>query len=100
MALNPAENTEITNAGFAIVPDSGTTDPAKVRNGGTEINRTRYYIALLKNRFMDNLSTVPVNKGGTGATVKGSARTNLGIMSGTSEPPSGASGDIYFKIIG
>ena len=43
--------------------------------------------------------TVPVSKGGTGATAKAAARKNLGITSGTSAPSGGSSGDIYFQII-
>ena len=43
-----------------------------------------------------SLSTVPVTSGGTGATSKSGARTNLGINSGTSLPSSGTAGDIFF----
>lgn len=43
-----------------------------------------------------SVSTVPVANGGTGATGKSGARTNLGITSGTSLPSSGSNGDIFF----
>ena len=43
-----------------------------------------------------SLSTVPITSGGTGATSKSGARTNLGIDSGTSLPASGTIGDIFF----
>lgn len=41
--------------------------------------------------------TLGVDHGGTGATTKASARTNLGISSGTTAPSGGANGDIYFQ---
>ena len=44
-------------------------------------------------------STLALNKGGTGATTKTGAKTNLGITYGTTLPTSGMSeGDIFFKI--
>lgn len=41
-------------------------------------------------------NAVAVSKGGTGATTKSGARTNLGITSGTSLPSTGSNGDIFF----
>lgn len=67
-------------AGFALV--SGATDLAK--DGDTEINRTRDYVAQVK-------VTIP--------TSKTAFRTASGITSGTGDPSGGADGDIYFKII-
>lgn len=66
-------------AGYALV--SGGSD---FREGDTEINRTRDYLAQLK-------ATVPVSKSGF--------RTAAGISSGTADPSGGADGDIYFKIV-
>lgn len=67
---------DAAQAGFPLVPDSGSG--GEVKYGAREINRTRDFIAQLK------------------AIV--STRT---ISSGTSTPAntSGANGDIYFKII-
>jgi hypothetical protein len=85
-------------AGFALVPDTGVG--GEVRNGARELNRTRDYIAQVKNLI---LAVWPVNKGGTGATTASEARTNLGICGeityGTSMPSGGSNGDIYFKYV-
>lgn len=48
----------------------------------------------------DNITsgTLPLSRGGVGATSKSGARTNLGITSGTGAPPSsGTAGDIYIQ---
>lgn len=81
-------------AGYSLVPDTG--EEGRVRWGAREINRTRDFIALVKNSV---LSVWPVNRGGTGANNKATARTNLGINSGTTDPTGGSSGDVYFKIV-
>ena len=92
-----AEGDQAAVAGFAVVPDTGPDAAAKVRWGAREINRTRDYIAQVKNSIM---AVWPVTAGGTGASTKDEARRNLGISSGTGLPPSdGQPGDIYFKII-
>lgn len=69
-------------AGFAIV--SGTS--GLVKDGDTEINRTRDYVAQVK-------ATIPVGKA--------AYRTAAGITSGTADPSSGTGndGDIYLKIL-
>jgi len=67
-------------AGFAIL--NGGVD--LVKDGDTEINRSRDYIAQTK-------ALIPVGKSGY--------RTAAGISSGTADPTGGADGDIYFKII-
>lgn len=85
--------------GYPIIGTSGIT--AQAKQGGVEINRTRDFVAQLKNLI---LSTWPVSRGGTGATTAAGARTNLGISSGTaaaSDTVGGnVDGNIYFKIIG
>lgn len=40
---------------------------------------------------------VPIANGGTGATSKAGAKANLGISYGTSAPSGGDNGDIYFQ---
>lgn len=69
-------------AGFSLVPDTG--EEGRVRWGAREINRTRDYVAQVKN-------TVPVGK----SNYRGAA----GITSGTASPTGGNDGDIYFKIL-
>lgn len=84
-------------AGYPVVP--GTGDGGEVRLGAQEINRTRDFLAQVKATI---LSVWPVNKGGTGATTAASARTNLGIRSGTgpANDANGGStdGNIYFRL--
>lgn len=65
-------------AGMDLVPSSGATGSAgRVRQGWQQINKTRDYIAQKMNAV---LATVwPVNKGGTGATDAGGARSNLKV---------------------
>lgn len=70
-------------AGYPLVPDTG--EQGRVRWGALEINRTRDFIAAVKN-------LIPVGKSGY--------RTASGISSGTADPSGGADGDIYFKIVG
>lgn len=69
-------------AGYSLVPDSG--EEGKVKWGSRELNRTRDYIANLKD-------LIPFGKP--------AFRTAAGISSGTAEPAGGADGDIYFKIL-
>lgn len=71
-------------AGYPLVPDTG--EEGRVRWGAREINRTRDFIALVKN-------LIPVGKA--------NYRTAAGITSGTGDPnnANGNDGDIYFKIL-
>lgn len=70
-------------AGYALVPDMGTDD-ARVRWGAREINRTRDWLAQLRNQIPG---------------LPAAWRTKAGISSGTSAPSGGSDGDIYFQII-
>jgi len=74
---------DATADGYPTVPDTGSDD-ARVRWGAREINRTRDFIAQLKN-------LIPTSKAGF--------RTSSGISSGTTVPAdtTGADGDIFFK---
>lgn len=81
-----------------------TTQPVYVDNG--VVKAIGYTIAKsvpANALFTDttNLSsmtgTLAVANGGTGGTTKATARTNLGISSGTASPSGGADGDIYFQ---
>lgn len=69
-------------AGFGIVQETG--EEGRVRWGAREINRTRDFLAQVKN-------SIPVGKS--------AYRSAAGITSGTAEPTGGSDGDIYFKII-
>lgn len=81
-------------AGYSLVPNTG--EEGKVRYGAREINRTRDYVAQVKNLI---LAVWPVSRGGTGGTTKATARSNLGITSGTSVPANsvGENGDVFFR---
>jgi hypothetical protein len=69
--------------GYPLVPETG--EQGRVRWGALEINRTRDFIAVVKN-------LIPVGKSGY--------RTAAGISSGTADPSGGSDGDIYLKIVG
>lgn len=69
-------------AGYPTVPDTG--EQGRVRWGGQEINRTRDFIAAVKNMLPGS---------------KPAYRTAAGISSGTGDPTGGNDGDIYFKIV-
>ena len=73
---------DATAAGYPLVPGSGTE--GKVKFGYREINRTRDFVAIVKN-------LIPVGKD--------AYRTNSGISAGTSNPSGGSDGDIYFKVL-
>lgn len=81
-------------AGYPVVPDTG--EEGRVRWGAREINRTRDYIAQVKALIP---AVWPVANGGTGATNKAAARTNLGLRSGLTAPSGGDNGDWYAMII-
>lgn len=73
---------DATAAGFPLVPDTG--EEGRVRWGGRELNRTRDFIAQVRNLIPGS---------------KTAYRTAAGISSGTAEPSGGNDGDIYFKIL-
>lgn len=83
-------------AGYPIVPNTG--EEGKVRYGAREINRTRDFIAQVQALI---LAVWPVTRGGTGGTTKATARTNLGVTSGTAVPSNatGTDGDVFFKTL-
>lgn len=86
---------EAQAAGFPLVPETGE-ELARVRWGAQEINRTRDFIAQVRNMIPN---VWPISKGGTGANNHLQARVNLGIQHGTADPSGGSNGDIYFKIV-
>jgi hypothetical protein len=71
---------EALAAGYSLVSNTDL-----VKDGATEVNRTRDYVAEVK-------STVP--------TGKAAYRAAAGITSGVADPTGGVDGDIYFKIVG
>jgi len=75
---------DATAAGYSLVPNTG--EDGRVRYGGREINRTRDFIAAVKN-------LIPIGKAGF--------RTAAGITSGTLDPinTDGQDGDIYIKTL-
>lgn len=73
------------------LPDVPDTDV--VGAGNDAINATRHELNDLALRVQ------PVNLGGTGGTTRPTARSGIGITSGTANPSGGADGDIYFKIV-
>ena len=88
---NSSYITVLGNSG-AFTPSNGTW-VTSLSSYGTQIATTQINAA-------DTLSsTLAITKGGTGATTKLNAKTNLGISYGTTLPTSGMSeGDIFFKI--
>ena len=81
-------------SGYATVPESG--ENGRVRWGAREINRTRDFLAQIKQAIPN---VWPINRGGTGGTTKIEAKTSLGITYGALLPTGGSEGDIYFRIL-
>lgn len=75
-------------AGYPLVPNTG--EEGKVRYGAREINRTRDFVAQVKNLI---LTVWPVSRGGTGGTTKAEARLGLGFTSSTTVPSNGTGTD-------
>lgn len=73
---------DATAAGYALVPNTG--DLGKVKLGAQEINRTRDYIAQLKD-------TIPVGHAGYQAA----AGITIGATNTAPNNANGADGDIY-----
>jgi hypothetical protein len=73
---------DATAIGLPLVPDTG--EEGRVRWGGRELNRTRDFIAQVRNLIPSSRTAY---------------RTAAGISSGTAEPTGGVDGDIYFKIL-
>lgn len=73
---------EATAAGLPLVPDTG--EEGRVRWGGRELNRTRDFVAQVRNLLPGS---------------KTAYRSAAGISSGTADPTGGNDGDIYFKIL-
>ena len=65
---------ESQDAGFGFVPNTG--EEGKVKWGAREINRTRDFLAQVKDLI---LNVWPVTRGGTGSTTAVGARSNLGL---------------------
>lgn len=84
-------------AGYPLVPNTGSED-ARVRYGAREINRTRDFVAQIKNLIV---AIWPITAGGTGANTKNGARTNLGMTSGPTVPANsvGDDGDFFFRVV-
>lgn len=76
-------------AGYPLVPNEGTD--GRVRFGAREINRTRDFVAEVKEDVEDVRSDVPSSKS--------QFRIRSGITSGTAAPSGGANGDIYLRIM-
>lgn len=72
---------EAIAAGYMVVPNEG--EDGKVRYGAREINRTRDYIAQVRNEL---------------PATNAAARLRAGISSGQAAPTGGVDGDIYFQI--
>lgn len=72
-------------ANYPLVPDTG--EEGRVRWGAREINRTRDFIALVKQMIPGS---------------KSEYRAAVGISAGkvNPSPQGGSNGDIYFKIVG
>ena len=73
---------DAVNGGYPLVPETG--EEGRIRWGAREINRTRDFVALVKN-------LIPNSKSGY--------RTAAGITAGVANPTGGTDGDIYLKII-
>lgn len=82
--------------GYPLVPNTG--EEGKVRYGAREINRTRDFVAQVKNLI---LAVWPVSRGGTGGTTKATARAGLGFTSGAAVPSNatGEDGDWFGKTL-
>lgn len=103
------------------LPLPSIPDSAKITDGNDEMNTTRAAlnavgadvaaikpdVATLKNQMVtvqndiasEKTRVQPTNLGGTGGTTRATARSGIGITSGTAAPSGGSDGDIYFQIV-
>lgn len=79
------------------LPDVPASD--KVRQGNVRMTETRQVVNALQGTVDTRVQ--PVTLGGTGATTRAAAKTNLGFTYGTGNPPTSGvvDGDVYFKIV-
>ena len=76
-------------AGYPLVTSTGAT--GLVKDGYTEINRTRDFVAQVKNLIV---AIRPVSAGGTGPSDASTAKQNLGIRFGTANPSDAVGGNV------
>ena len=82
------------DSGKVIIYETGQDTGATARSGSILVSIKQIFDSISKPDFSDTTGTLPVNRGGTGATNVGDARNNLGLRTAAVRDVGESSGNV------